>query len=188
MQTTGLVSKIFFKEFPGNNGKPPNKSFTIKLERDEVYYRCGQSDPGNIEGQKVTLTHDPVTFTKKGEKEAKVTARPEVISQKSEPSTGQTSTTSAQSSYSMASSARESSIHYQSARKDALQMVDIVTRTGAIKLPAKEANKLEAVEALVDSYTARFFEDISTFGAVARANGTDEPEGEGKPDSDDEEE
>jgi hypothetical protein len=66
-------------------------------------------------------------------------------------------------------SARETSIHYQSARKDALQFLGIAVPAGAIVLPAKAAAKLKALDALVDFYTALYFEDIATGGAVTRA-------------------
>lgn len=174
--TQGVVGKIFRKDFAANFGKPPATFYTIKLEGNDTWFRCKEKDPGQIEGKMVKIVHSEITFTKKGEKEAQVQERPEIVSGPSTQTsvTGESGSAGSTQTGGLSASTRESSIHYQSARKDALQMVDIITRTGAVKLPAKEANKLEAVEALVDSYTARFFSDIATFGAVARANGTDE--------------
>lgn len=78
-------------------------------------------------------------------------------------------------------------IHYQSARKDALAFVQVVIAAGAIKLPAKESGKLEALEAALDRYTAAFYADIETKGAVARVKGpakTDEEPAETGDDDD----
>jgi hypothetical protein len=164
---TGVVYKVFTKEFPGKGGKKGNTWYSIKLEGDDTYYRCKSSNPGAIEGKTVSFEVD-------GDQ---VTSKPTIIESEAPKKAGYMSETSAAGSAYAGpplGSARESSIHYQSARKDALQFLDIVTRTGAVKLPAKEAAKLEALEALADSYTAKFFSDISTFGAVARANGAEE--------------
>jgi hypothetical protein len=170
---------VFEKQFPGKGGKPGNTWYSIKLEGDDTYYRCKANNPGDVVGKVVKFEVD-------GDN---VTSKPEIIQSapaeaaKAAPAAGVSSSLGA-----TLGSTRESSIHYQSARKDALQLVDIITRTGAVKLPAKEAAKLEAIEALVDSYTAQYFHDISTFGAVARANGSDEdPAKAGPKDEEDEE-
>lgn len=185
MQTTGVVFRIFTKQFPGKGGKPGNTWYSIKLEGNDTYFRCKANNPGSIEGKTVTLEHDPPA-----DGQANVTAAPVIVEAKAQAQTEQASGQgSSVGTGAILGTAREASIHYQSARKDALQFLDILTRTGAVKLPAKEANKLEALEALADSYTSRFFSDISTFGAVARANGTDggDDKEETKPESEDEE-
>lgn len=163
---TGQVYKIFTKEFPGKGGKKGNTWFSIKLEGDDTYYRCKGNDPGDIEGKTVSFEADGDQVTSKPVVKEEV---PVAASLQTPPPKGGNVSGGA-----VLGSAREASIHYQSARKDALQFLDILTRTGAVKLPAKEAAKLEALEALADSYTASFFADISSFGAVARANGTEE--------------
>ena len=53
---------------------------------------------------------------------------------------------------------------------------------------AKPADKVGLVEALVDKYTSQYFEDVTTFGAVARANGTGEAADPAAPPSEDEDE
>lgn len=160
----GQVYKVFTKEFPGKGGKPGNVWYSLKLEGDDTYYRCKSSNPGDVTGKVVSFEHD-------GDQ---VTSKPIVVQQTTvAPQDGAAKAAGTGAVGAVLGSAREASIHYQSARKDALQLVDILTRVGAVKLPAKEANKLEAVEALVDSYTSQYFSDISTFGAVARAKGED---------------
>ena len=66
---------------------------------------------------------------------------------------------------------RDASIQYQSSRKDAIEFVGLILKADAVKLPAKQADKLESLEALVDHYTSKFLTDIGTQGAVSRAAG-----------------
>jgi hypothetical protein len=161
VQKQGQVYKIYTKEFPAKAGKPPAVWFSIKLEGDDTYYRCKGNNPGDVTGKVVKFE------VVDGDQ---VTSKPEIVAQDVKPQNVQ-ATQPTPGQMGQLGSTRESSIHYQSARKDALQLVDIITRTGAVKLPAKEAAKLEALEALVDSYTAQYFSDISTFGAVSRSSG-----------------
>jgi len=84
--------------------------------------------------------------------------------------------------------AKDDSIRYQSSRKDALAFLALPGVLDSIVAKAKPAEKVGLVEALVDKYTASFFEDVATFGAVARANGTatEDPAAPPADDSDDE--
>lgn len=63
---------------------------------------------------------------------------------------------------------RDASIQYQSSRKDALVMVDLLIKTGALKLPEAPAKKAGVIEAAVDRFTAIYYEDIEQLGALAR--------------------
>ncbi len=68
--------------------------------------------------------------------------------------------------------AKDDSIRYQSSRKDALAFLALPGVLDAVVAKAKPADKVGIIESLVDKYTASFFEDVATFGAVARAAGT----------------
>ncbi len=84
--------------------------------------------------------------------------------------------------------AKDASIRYQSARKDALTLAGIPGVLSAVGLDkAKPADKMGIIEAFVDKKTAEYFEDIATFGAVTRvsAPGAD-PEAPASDESDDE--
>ena len=84
--------------------------------------------------------------------------------------------------------AKDDSIRYQSSRKDALAFYSIpgaLSATGFDK--AKPAEKIGVLEALIDKKTAEYFEDVSTFGAVARANGTTTEDPAAPPSEDDDE-
>jgi hypothetical protein len=63
---------------------------------------------------------------------------------------------------------RQNSITYQSARKDALQFVQILQEAGKIDLgKLKGAEAIEALEVYVDNYTERFYQDTKDLGHKA---------------------
>lgn len=64
---------------------------------------------------------------------------------------------------------KDASIQYQSSRKDAIAVVDLLLRNGALVLPAAAGKKAGVVEAAIDRFTAIYFEDIDILGALDRA-------------------
>ena len=111
-----------------------------------------------VEGEYTLEKEKYKTITKAGlSKAAKAAA----------PAAGSGATTT-QSSW----AAKDDSIRYQSSRKDALTLLGLPGVLDSIVGKAKPADRQGLVEALVDKYTASYFEDVATFGAVARANGT----------------
>ena len=155
-KVTGQVFKLYEK----NLGRKILWSF--RLENDPVYYRMDENrgagivEPGNFVEFEAELNFDG--------KSAQVKEPPRRV----EPAKAPAAASGA--NYSRGGDpSREQSIHYQSARKDALLLMQIALANGAIALPAKQGAKLAALEALVDSYTALYLEDISTGGAVTRA-------------------
>ena len=84
---------------------------------------------------------------------------------------------------------KDQRIQYQHAQKVAATLIGnpaILEAAGVSK--AKQDAKLGIIETLFDKYTASVFEDVATFGAVARANGTAQADPAAPPadDSDDE--
>jgi hypothetical protein len=152
---TGQVFKIYEKEFRGK------KLYSIKLEDDPVYYRMNETRNAGIaeSGNFIEFEAEPNPDGKSAQVKGPVKAA-------SRPAAQAAVATAVGGGF---SAGREASIHYQSARKDALVFVSLLATTGAVKLPAKQALKLKALEALVDAYTAQYLEDIATGGAVARA-------------------
>lgn len=62
---------------------------------------------------------------------------------------------------------RNTSIAYQSSRKDALYLVEILLANQAVPLPAKKADQADAILALVNDYAAQFYirlEDVVKAG------------------------
>ena len=179
-QIVGKVFKVFPKEWPAKKpGAKGNVTYSIKLEDDPLYYRtprktggdgerfAGIAEPGNM----VSFEANPVN-----ENSAQIVGDVDLVKQPEAAATVSPAAAQGVSGAVQSVTNREASIHYQSARKDALQLVDIAVRSNAIKLPAKEAARLEALEALVDHYTSLYYQDVPSFGAVKRAAGeTDGP-------------
>ncbi len=63
---------------------------------------------------------------------------------------------------------RENSIHYQSARKDALTFLQLQQEAGILKLGTKAAEKLNKLHDELDILTEKFYTDIGELGAVKR--------------------
>jgi hypothetical protein len=66
---------------------------------------------------------------------------------------------------------RDASIRYQSSRKDALSMVSLLVQTNALWNPDKrpvQSKIAGIIESAVDRFTAIYFEDIETLGALDR--------------------
>jgi hypothetical protein len=66
---------------------------------------------------------------------------------------------------------REPAIRYQAARRDAIDVVKMLLDNEAVKLPAKTKvnERRDAIEGLVDVYTAQLYLDVMEQGAVKRA-------------------
>ena len=153
--------------------------YSVKI--DGTWYGMdSKKDPGVVQGDIVEgsyfLKNDKYkTITKAGLTKAAKSVAP--VGATSSGSPGGTNWT-----------AKDDSIRYQSSRKDALAFLGLPGVLESIVGKAKPADKVGLVEALVDKYTAGYFEDVATFGAVARANGTttEDPAAPPADDSDDE--
>jgi len=154
MRVEGQVFKIYSKDFRGKT------NYTIKLEDNPIYYRCwtnryaGIAEPGN----KIAFDAEP----NPDGTSAKVTSAPVLVS--AQPAVAATPV-SGGGGY---GADRQGSIVYQSSRKDALEFLKLAVETGALVVPAAKAKKLGFLEAALDRYTAFFFEDVNTLGAVTR--------------------
>lgn len=154
-KVTGQVWKLFDKEFRGK------MLWSFRLENDPIYYRMNENrNAGIVEpGNYIEFTAE----TNSDGKSAQVKGNVGRVEPAKAPAPA-----SGAGWQGGSNPARETSIHYQSARKDALTLVELAITTGAITLPAKAAAKLAALEALVDAYTAQYLEDVATGGAVTR--------------------
>lgn len=165
---TGQVFKVYPKEFSGK------MNYSFKLEDNPIFFRLGTTrhegvvEPGSVVEVEADLNSDG--------KSAKVTSVKKASAQ-------------AQAQVAGAAGTKDSAIQYQSSRKDAIEFVILLNTTGTLAslLPKKEAAKVGFLEALVDKYTAQFYEDIGALGAVSRANGDSEP-AKGKAEAEDEDE
>ncbi len=174
---TGIVERIYEKQW--KDGAP---SYTLRLEGSPLYHRMGKNRYTNIAevGNPVEFDAEEnedgksTTISKAGVHRTSMRNPAPAASGESRPGPVATVTTS--------SASRDESIHYQSSRKDALEFLSIAVTSGAVKLPAKDAAKLAFLEAALDRYTAAFYRDIGTKGALERSTVADSPKESDLPD------
>ena len=168
----GIVYKIYDRVF---RGRP---SYTIKIDNDPIWYRAGEQRFAGIaeSGNRVTFNAEMNPDNTSAKIVGPVTlASPAPAAANGTPA-------------SAGGGDRNNSIVYQSSLKAALNLVSILAQTGALKMPAKQAGKVGAIEAAVDRYTAMFFDDVFTLGAVTREaegageDSTSDEDGEGEDD------
>ena len=160
-KVTGQVYKLFDKQLGRRT------LWSVRLENDPIYYRMDENRGAGIVEVGNWIEFEAVANS--DGKSANMVEAPRLLPSPAPSSAAPVGAVAAVSGNSGGYAARETSIHYQSARKDALQFVSVIASQGAVTLPAKAAGKLKALEALVDYYTALYFEDIGTGGAVTRA-------------------
>ena len=59
---------------------------------------------------------------------------------------------------------RQETIEYQAARNSAIAAANVILTAGALKLPAKEADKYKVVVELIHDLTGRYFAETKTLG------------------------
>jgi len=157
----GVVFKVYERDFRGK------ASYTIKIDGNPTWYRAGGKRFAGIaeSGNRVAFDAEPNA----GRDDAKITS--DVVLAKATPAAGGAPSAGGGAD-------RGNSIVYQSSRKDALALVTLLAQTGALKLPAAQAKKVGVIEAAVDRYTALFFDDVFTLGAVVREAEGAESEGD----------
>lgn len=169
---TGKVTNVYVKDYDDGG-----RSVSFRLAGDEKFYRCGKKRFEGIVEKGNTIEFDYSTIS---DSASKVTNTPKLASAKAAGGGGSSS----------GNSSTSNDIHYQSSRKDAVEFLKAVLSVGAIKLPAKESGKLEVLEKALDHYTAAFYADVETKGAVARVKGPkpadEDAEGDEADDADEE--
>ena len=173
----GVVFKVYNKAFSGR------ETFTIKLDGIKIWLRCnteryaGIAEPGN----RITLEADMLPD---GES-AKVV--PGSVKLAGAPAPVAASGTPVTAGY--GDPGRQNSIVYQSSLKAALDTVAMLLQTGALDLKKVQSKKAGIIEAAIDRYTAQFFNDVNTLGAVTRESESAdaETEAEAEEGSEDEE-
>ena len=168
VNVSGQVFKVYEKEWSGKVLK------SVKLEGNPLYYRWGDKPlpAGVVGGANVSFQAEP-----KDDKSASI--KGSIVVSSAAPARPA-------ANKSVDWEAKDASIRYQSARKDALAFVGLPGVLDGILGKAKPAEKLGIVEAVVDRYTAAFYEDIGSFGAVTRANAVVVEPTPGADDSDEE--
>lgn len=179
--TKGVVARIYSKEF----GDSTAWSFTLRGDR--TFYRLGNKKPAFSEGDSVQFEVEM-----KGQN-----AYARGVSQwaDSDPVRGASASSVARTSSDVPRTADEfwrrkeqrdietqKRIELQSCRNSAIELVKLLASAEAVKLPAKQADKVPVVEELVQHYTQFFLdrnagketvETINTEAAVEAAATTD---------------
>lgn len=153
-QVTGVVSSITPRQW--------NNKTLYSLTVSGVNYGAGDRQPACSVGDTVSFT-----ATKKGDYNNIAPNTLQVV-----PAAAGAPATPAVSAHDV----RQRIIQYQAARNSAITAVDILLKAEAIKLPAAQAKKADAILALIDELTDRFDSDtleIGEFGARQRDSGVD---------------
>lgn len=161
--------------------KPGTTFRNIKLEGDKVYYRLGTAEfpAGVVKAADVEFEISKMNDDGKSAdidlKTLKVLAK--VVAS---PEAAPVSVRVTKDPVDWA--AKDASIQYQSARNAAIDWTKFLVEREIVKVPAKAADKLAAIEAILDGYTAQFYMDVGTKGAVARAMDGETPAEAPQPD------
>jgi len=141
-KVTGIIEKVWENAVKTRTGHATAYSIVVEGTK----YSCGfKLPPGVVEGANVSFgTVVNGNYTNADTKTMEVLAPPTAHTATPAPKGG----TSAE--------ARQEVIVYQSSRNAAIAVVDIMERAGAIKLPAKQADKYDAMVALVGLLTDEF--------------------------------
>lgn len=154
--------------------------YSVKI--DDTWYGTGQKkDPGvvagdNVEGEYELEKGKYKTITKAGLTKAAAKQAP----------VGATSSGDSDKMSKGEWAQKDQRIQYQHAQKVAVTILALPAVQELVN-KAKPADKIGVLESLFDKYTASVFEDVATFGAVARANGTTATDPAAPPSEDDDE-
>lgn len=153
----GTVQKTYEKVFSGKT------LFSFTLRGTKGFFRTGQTRPTFKEGGYISfeaddgLNVDVSTIESLSHKEPEVTDSSKPVS-----------------AYVDREDFRQRSIIYQSARKDAIEVLNTMLAHDALRLPANTPKKYAALLAAVDALTVRFFADTANLGHKEEAVDGDE--------------
>ena len=134
---TGVVGRVF------NRGK------MWSLNCGDEWYGCGYNKPDCVDGQTVSFNWDS-NEGKDGRVYKNVIKGSLKVDSNAAPAKASTPTPAS----------RDVSIQYQSSRKDAIAVLPILLEAGGIPLPSKQADKHDAILAIINDLTNKFYLDI----------------------------
>ena len=156
MQAQGYIQNIATKQGQGRNG--PYTMYSMKV--DNEWYSCGFKPINAKEGDYVSFSIIQKGQYKNAENIAPTaTAAPAAQAAAPQASGG-----------AVPVNKRDISIHFQSSRNAAISTVDLLLKSEAVKLPAKQSDKYDAALALIDEITARYYlklEDVIEAGGLS---------------------
>lgn len=150
---TGFIAKIGIKT--GTSKRGAWKLYSIKIDGQDEWISAGFDAPPCKEGDYVSIEaeqNDKGYWDAKSIKQVKNAPAKEAAAV-SGPALAKTST--------------QTSIHYQSARKDAIALIELLLTHKALPMSASAtaagtAKRYEEITALIDKLTVRYFNDAET--------------------------
>lgn len=146
------------------NEKPWNGKtlYSFKLANDEALYMCGTDKPSIAKGDFIEFDAE---LNPRGQSLVKTKSIKKKESEVVTPSSG-----AGREAYwqdkAKSDDTRQSKIEWQAARNSAIAAADVILKNGALKLPAKENAKYDAVMALIGDLTSVFFEQTKTLSTA----------------------
>lgn len=146
---------------------PKYRNAGAKIQGMDEWFRLNEEQAASVsKGDKVTVIYSP---------DGKGGFRVKAIEQAAEVGGGSRGRKSGGGGYSGGGNdARSDAIQYQHSQEMALRAVNILVTSESFKLPAKPADRYDAVLGLVDALTAKFHNDIATLAAVKAEKGVQE--------------
>ncbi len=162
-QFEGVVRSTLERNYRGK------KLYSFFLDGVDGLFKLGEKRPTFKEGAYVKFsTNDKLEV--EGEIEAQVKAPAPVESKGEKVEKALTSYEKGIVDRQTADENRQKSIHYQSARKDAIEVTRLALENGAYTLPAKKGLSEAALLAFIDRLTVRYFEDSGLLGHVEKSD------------------
>ena len=166
----GYLDKIGQKQGMGRNG--PYTSYSINVGGQ--WYNCGFKPPAANEGDYIQFD-----LVQKGQytNAQNIAVSPQQAAQAA-PQQQQQGVINKAPAGPLPVNKKDVSIHYQSCRKDAINIVSTLLDHEALALPAKKADKMDAALAVVEELTNQFYlklEDVIAEGGVKLEDAIPEP-------------
>lgn len=164
--------------------------YSFKLVNDETWYGMGEEQPQFSEGDMVRFEHDAKNGVDTTSLKTKKGEAPVAAPKPAGKSWGGGKKDAGREEYwakkEESDAERQKAINYQSARKDAIEVMKLMVDKEMVKLPTKASDKFDGVLALIQEVTVRYYNETQNLtGTSATTSEEDEvPEGAESADED----
>lgn len=141
----GQVAYVNEKQW---NGK---MLYSFKLTNDDALYMCGNKKPFINKGDYIDFTFSQSPKGQSIVDPAQITVKKAEVM------------TAGKSNFEKANDTRQRTIEWQAARNSAIAAVEVIVKANALKLPAKEAAKMDVVLELISELTRKYFDETHSF-------------------------
>lgn len=174
----GNVAKVFSKKVQTRKG--PKTAYSLKVDGYDKWLNAGFSAPDVSEGDYVTI---------KAEENERGFMDIKNVEVSTAPARGASKGAAAVSAGS-GSDSRQSSIHYQSSRKDAIEVVQLLLSKDALPISAATskagvAKRYEEIMAIIDKLTVRYYQDVETLRVLEDVTDEGEDDDDGDEEGED---